>query len=110
MATFFERLGRNVPDEERNDLDTIGVLGFWAALVGLADGQFTRTQIENKFNIETSGTDKAQLDAIITGYQNAVNKPRYLSAVLALFILMEQGVRLTNAQITQWLTAAQADY
>lgn len=84
---------------------------FYSALVGLADGQVTRGQIESLFGIADTGTDATELTAIISGYQGAADKGRYLTALHAVFMLLEnEGYTLTKAQVNTWLTAAQSAY
>jgi len=89
----------------------IAVHQFYAHLVGLADGQLTRSELETLFNIGTTGVDKTQLDVMINGYTAAADKGRYLTAVHAIFMLIEHDdFTLSNGQITSWLSAAEAAY
>lgn len=84
---------------------------FYAALVGLADSQVTRAQVESLFDIADTGTDATELTAIISGYQSAVDKGRYLTALHSVFMLLEhEGYTLTKAQVNAWLTAAESAY
>lgn len=111
MVTLLDRLKGDVPDDPQTPADEkISAHYFYSALVGVADGQFTRSQVETKWSIGTAGTDKAQLDIIFNGYAAAVDKGRYLNALHAVFMLIESGEALTSAQITDWLTAAEAAY
>ncbi len=84
---------------------------FFAALVGLADGQVTRAQVEALFAIPSSGVDKVELDFVVNGYQSAVNKSRYQTALHSIFLLLEHpDYALNKAQIQAWLTAAELPY
>ena len=108
MADLLDRLSDNLSEEESDQ--HISAHPFYSAMVAVADGVFTRTQLENHFNIGTTGADKTQLDFIVNGYINAVDKGRYLNACHAVFMLIESGVNLNKTQIQDWLTAAQASY
>jgi len=84
---------------------------FFAALVRVADGEMTRAELETLFSIATTGQDKAQLDVMFNGFTAAADKGRYLDAVHAIFMLLEnQDFSLSNAEITSWLAAAEASY
>jgi hypothetical protein len=84
---------------------------FYGAMVGLADGTWTRSEIETFFGLSTTGQDKAQLDKIINGYLAAADKGRYLTAVHAIGLLVDDAdYTLSNAEIDSWLTAAEAAY
>lgn len=84
---------------------------FSAALVGIADAQFTRAQVETFFGIGTTGTDKTQMDTIVNGYVAAADKGRYLTSLHAILIMAEMdGYTPSAADVNAWLTAAQAPY
>ena len=107
VNNLFDRLMDNVPQDSP---ERISAHYFYAAMVGVADAQFTRGQLESHFDIASTGTDKTQLDFIFSGYQNAADKGRYLNALHAVFMLKESGVSLSQAQVTEWLTAAESAY
>ncbi len=104
---------------------------FYGALIGLADGQITRAQIEAGYEIGTTGADAVEMDFLITTYNNIVADPfasvgnaqirqalqdidlkvkqqRYLNAVHAIFMLTESDEfnTITKAQAQAWLTLA----
>ena len=85
---------------------------FYASLVAVADGQLTRTQLENLWTLSSTGQDATELDVIFNGYTAAADKSRYLTAVHAIFMLVEDEnfPVLTGSQITTWLSAAEAAY
>lgn len=111
---------------------TISSHQFYAAIVGLAAGELTRTQIETGFNIPTSGTDAAELDFLIDTYTGIVSddfsgvgnaairnaleglsvgfkQERYKNTLHAIFLLTEHGqfeATFTKTDVMSWLTDA----
>lgn len=86
--------------------ERIPVHYFYAALVAYRDSQITRTQLENFFDIGTTGQDKVQLDWVLDKLDNAVNQERFLNAIHAVFMLSEDTHKLTKTQAQNWLTVA----
>ncbi len=110
MADLLDRLSGDVEPEALSPDNKISVHAFYGALVGLADGQITRAQIEAHFGIPTTGEQASQLTTIIAGYQAAADKGRYLTAAHGIFMLQESGIGLSKGAVNTWLTAAEAAY
>ncbi len=102
QSPLFDRLTHT---ESAGD-EAIPIHYFYAALVAYRDGQITRTQFENFFDIGTTGQDKAHLDWLLNKLDTAVNQERFLSAVHAVFMLSERTNKLTQQQAQTWLTEA----
>lgn len=124
MSLLDKLQGKEQPD--------VPVHPFFSALVGLADGQLTRAEIETAFGIETTGTDATELDFLINTYTGIVaddfsvignantraafeqlsvriKQRRYLDAVHSIFMLTEVAefnARFSKAELQAWLTAA----
>lgn len=93
----------------RTEEPFISVHQFYAGLVAVRDGVITRAQLETFFGLSSTGADKTQLDTIIAGYTAAADKHRYLEALHAMFMLLPVVPGgLSTAQITAWLTTAEA--
>ena len=96
-----------------------GISAHWmhGALVALADGQLTRTQIENALGLSTTGTDASELDAVIDTYngitgnatQIALRQTRYKDTLHAMFNLLgneDFDAAFTNQDLLDWLVTA----
>ena len=105
---------------------------FYGALIALADGELTRSQIEVGFTIATTGDDSTELDFLINTYTSIVSddysgvgnatirtaleglsvlskQRRYLDTLHSIFMLTEHGSfdsTWTKADVQSWLTDA----
>lgn len=89
MANLFDRLY-----VESDDYEKISVHYFYAALVDLAAGETTKQQIVAAFNLDAQA--EANLDSLITAYQNSTNKNRWLHELHAVMCLSEGGLKYTD--------------
>lgn len=92
MADLFDRLFPG----EAGDETKIAVHYFYAALVDLAAGKSNKAEIVAGFNLDA--TAEAQLDLLITGYQNATDKNRWLHELQSAMMLAEAGLKYTTKQ------------
>ena len=94
-------------DHFKNDSNNrISVHGFATALLLLADGDITRSQLVSKFNLDdTTGNDKDQFDQLISNYQGqngATNKLKYIYKIEGVLINYEAGI-LTEQNVITFL-------
>ena len=89
MATLYDRLF-----VISSDYDKIAVHYFFSALVDLAAGETTKAQIVTGFGLDAEAEN--QLDTLITAYQNATDKNRWLAELHAVMLLAEGGLRYTT--------------
>jgi hypothetical protein len=88
----------------------------YAMLVALADGETTRTAVENAYDIPTTGPQSTDLDFLIDTYTGisggdvAARQEKYLNRIHASFMISTgpwQG-SISKADIQTWLTNAAA--
>jgi hypothetical protein len=88
----------------------------YAMLTALADGEMTRAQIENAYDIPTTGAQATDLDWLIntyngiTGGSAALRREKYLNRVHSVFMISTGVLRdnISKADIQTWLTNAAA--
>lgn len=91
MATLFDRLFTDSVDYEK-----VPVHYFFSALVDFASGNSTKAQIVSAFGLDAQS--EAQLDTLISGYQNATDKTRWLEELHAVMMLSEGKYKYTTVQ------------
>ena len=105
-------------------INTTGAVGdtkisehdIYAMLVALADGELTRTQVENAYDIPTTGAQATDLNFLINTYtgisggSTALRQEKYLNRVHSAFMLSTGVLKdsITKADIEAWLTNAAA--
>jgi len=101
MALIERLAGINDPEGQNK----LPILTFHACLAELAEGQVTRQQIIDYFNMDAG--EIVELDWIIDKYQNAVDKPKFVELVRTLFILAESDMPgyTTNADLVARIEA-----
>lgn len=108
MADIINRLLGNVdPDSADPQEQKIPAHQFYASVCAVADGVLTRAQFEALYNMSANDPD---LTTLITGFQAAADKGRYLNAIHCIGLAEEAGYNINRATALSWLTNAQAAY
>jgi hypothetical protein len=84
----------------------------YAMLVALADGELTRTQIENAYDIPTIGAQATDLDFLINTYTGisggnvALRQEKYLNRAHSAFLISTGVLKdsITKSDVQTWLT------
>ncbi len=92
MATLYDRL---FVKAEAGEYSSIAVHEFYSALVDVAAGASTKSQIVAAFNLDAFA--EAELDLLVTAYLASGDKNQWLQELHAVMILAEGGVKYTDS-------------
>lgn len=119
MADLLNRLSGDVDDAPTTGQGKLPIHQFFAALLAIADGKLTTTQVKTAFDIQV-GTQTTQFDTIVTLYTGITDadatelklkQEKFLSRLHAVFMLSEHqsfSDAFTKAEINTWLAEVAA--
>lgn len=106
--SLIDRLGGPFTFPVPEDFKKLGINAFWALLYELAQGQVTKAQIVNYFELDAA--EEAELDWIVGRYNaqpNATAKAKFVELMQVILMLAESRVPgyTSNAEIVARINA-----